>query len=129
MSQAAETNTPKPNRRGFLFYGSAVVAAAGLAKVALPSGPDPVYQAIEAYRAASATIEAYYGDDDREWNRLEDIRDEALRVLSRTKPTTKDGAHAMMAEVFMHEAGGDIVNIAASPISAAIGTLLAAWPA
>jgi hypothetical protein len=95
----------------------------------LPAKPDPVHDAIAKFRKAASDVEATtHSMEGQEFMALMNERDEAMRLLALTKPTTKDGAHALMSEVIMDMAGSEIPNICASPLSAAIGTLLVAWP-
>lgn len=127
MSQAIETHTPNPNRRGFLFYGSAVLAAFGLSKVVLPGGPDPVFAAIDAFHAAASAVLNASDTSDLAMEPLFLERERTLFAMAQTKPTTKEGAHAVMAEVINDDSY--MVDFSHSPIPHAIDALLAAWPA
>lgn len=124
MSQAVETHTPKPNRRGFLFYGSAVVAAAGLAKVALPSGPDPIHAAIDAFEQAALAYLNGPEDDDAS-QPLFDVREEKLDALAQIAPTTRDGVKRLL-DVLWQEEASSIDDL--SPLAGALRNITAQFP-
>jgi hypothetical protein len=66
MTQADARNTTNPSRRRMLatLAAAAVPSTAGAAS-ALCAGPDPIFAAIEAHRAAMAALNAANAEVDR----------------------------------------------------------------
>lgn len=118
---------PRPSRRGFFYYASAIVAGLALKRTALPADPDPADKAIAAFRAASAAIADIPDWEDLAATPAWKQRELALWDLARTRPTTRDGAHRMMSEIIMEELGGDGLQ-GDEPIMTAINSLMGALP-
>jgi hypothetical protein len=98
-----------PDRRGFLSLAASAAVAGGAITPASALVPDPILEAIEAHRTASADVNAAI--DDARWieseQRLFDAQEEAILALVTIKPTTVAGLASLMRHVAAYEADGN----------------------
>jgi len=73
-----------------------LVAATVAVPLATAATPDPIYSAIEQFRAAAERVNGMRGSEDPQWNESLDIEWDLLKQLTETKPQTLVGLVAFV---------------------------------